>query len=166
MNAFCYGHILFECISNHIASFLSSFLDTSLNAMYGIIVIKIFFNALPFVNSLGRWRKPGISASNHKNPLWLWGWNRKTFRPVDHWLALQGLPSDGKRWSRGADFYIPPSHVYWILFLAHHCFFYFKINIQKSPNTLKCNFTWWHYFNITMTSLDDHVREFQYNQCM
>ena len=44
--------------------------------------------------------------------------------------------------------------------------FYSKISFQKSLNTLTCNITWWHYFNITMTSVDDHVREFQYKQCM
>ena len=42
--------------------------------------------------------------------------------------------------------------------------FYFKISFQKSLNTLRFNFTWWRHFNITMTSLDDHVHEFQYNQ--
>ena len=44
--------------------------------------------------------------------------------------------------------------------------FYFKISFQKSPNMPWCNFTWRRHFNIAMTSLDDHVREFQYNQCM
>ena len=26
-------------------------------------------------------------------------------------------------------------------FLAHHCFYYFKISFQKSLNMLRCNFT-------------------------
>ena len=43
-------------------------------------------------------------------------------------------------------------------------FFSFKISFQKSLNTLRCIFTWWRHFNIAMTSLDDNVREFQYNQ--
>ena len=43
-------------------------------------------------------------------------------------------------------------------------FFYLKISFQKSLNTLRCNFTWWRHLNITITSLDDNVREFQYNQ--
>ena len=53
-----------------------------------------------------------------------------------------------------------------IFFLLNIVFFYFKISFQKSRNTLRSNFTWWCHFNITMMSLDDHVREFQYNQCM
>ena len=44
--------------------------------------------------------------------------------------------------------------------------FNLKISFQKSLNTLKCNFTLGRHLNITMTTLDDNVREFQYNKCM
>ena len=44
-------------------------------------------------------------------------------------------------------------------------FFYLKISFQKSLNTLRYNFTRGRHFTITMTSLDDNVCEFQYNQC-
>ena len=51
-------------------------------------------------------------------------------------------------------------------FLLLTTVFYLKISFQKSMNTLIYNFTWCRHFNIAMTSLDKHVREFQYNQCM
>ena len=51
-------------------------------------------------------------------------------------------------------------------FLLTSTVLYLKISFQKSLNTLRYNFTWWHNFNITKTSLDDNVCEFQYNQCM
>ena len=51
-------------------------------------------------------------------------------------------------------------------FSCSSVFFYFKIRFQKSLYTLRCNLIWWYHLYITMTSLDDHVREFQYNQCM
>ena len=37
---------------------------------------------------------------------------------------------------------------------------------NKFQEVLRCNFTWWRHLNITLKSLDDNVREFQYNQCM
>ena len=54
----------------------------------------------------------------------------------------------------------------WFFFLLTTVFFYLKISFQKSLTTLRYNFTWWRHFNITMTSLNDNVCEFQYNQCM
>ena len=38
--------------------------------------------------------------------------------------------------------------------------FFFKISFKKSQNKLRCNFTRRRHFNITMTSLEDHVHEF------
>ena len=37
--------------------------------------------------------------------------------PEDRRLALRGLPSDDKRWSRGTDFSTLPSHEYGFFFL-------------------------------------------------
>ena len=73
-------------------------------------------------------------------------------RPEDHSLATRGLLSD----SEGQIFLSYPHTNNGFFILAHHCFFFFLfiIRFQKSLNTL------------TMTSLDDHVREFKYNQCM
>ena len=48
-------------------------------------------------------------------------------------------------------------------FLLTTDFFYFKTSFQKSLNRLRCICTWWRHLNITMASLNDHVREFQYN---
>ena len=42
--------------------------------------------------------------------------------------------------------------------------YYFKISFQKYLNTLRDIITWLRHFDRTLTSLDDHVREFQYNQ--
>ena len=38
----------------------------------------------------------------------------------------------------------------------------FKISFQKSQYTPRCIISRWRHFDITMTSLDDHVREFLY----
>ena len=86
-------------------------------------------------------------------------------RTKDRRLASQGLPSDDKWWSRGTDFLSYPHWNNGFFFLLTTVFF-FKISFQKFLNKLRCNFTWWCHLNITMTSLDDNVREFQYNQCM
>ena len=53
-------------------------------------------------------------------------------------------------------------------FLTSVFFFNFKISFQKPevPEYAKMQFHMMTSHNITMTSLDDHVREFQYNQCM
>ena len=109
--------------------------------------------------------KWGLLLIEYKNLWWVWGLDRKIC-PEDRHLASRGLPSYDKRWFRGTDFSILPSHEYWILFLARHNFFYLKISFQKSLNTLRYNFTLCRHFNRTMTSFDDNVREFQYNQCM
>ena len=45
------------------------------------------------------------------------------------------------------------------LFLAHHCFFYYLNMLPEVPDYAEIKFH-------MMTSLDDNVREFQFNQCM
>ena len=40
-----------------------------------------------------------------------------------------------------------------------------KISFQY-VHTLRFNFTWWRYLNITMTSLGDNVHRYQYHQCI
>ena len=83
----------------------------------------------------------------------------------EHRLASRALPSDDKRWSWGMDFSIPSSHN-WLTIHGHHWIpiFFEKINSKKCLNALRCDITRWRHFDITMTSLDDNVRELQYNQ--
>ena len=47
-------------------------------------------------------------------------------------------------------------------FFCSPLYFYFKNKLPESSEYAKIQF----HFNITMTSLDDHLREFQYNHCM
>ena len=44
--------------------------------------------------------------------------------------------------------------------------FIFKNKLPEVPEYAKIQFHTMIHFNITKTSLDDNVREFQYNQCM
>ena len=70
---------------------------------------------------------------SYKDPSWVWGWDRK-IRPEDHRLASRGLPSDDNQWSGRTDFSIPPSHSWWILFLAHHLIPHFILeDVKRLP---------------------------------
>ena len=66
--------------------------------------------------------------------------------------------------SEGQLFLSYPHTINGFFFLLTTVFFLFENKLPESLNTLICNFAWWRHLN--MTSLDDNVREFQYNQCI
>ena len=87
-------------------------------------------------------------------------------RPEDHRLASRGLPSDDKRWSRGTDFSIPPhtNNGFFSCSLLNTALYVLK-RLPEVPSTLRWHMLLWRNFNITMTSLYDHMHVFQYDQC-
>ena len=115
------------------------------------------------VRSTADLRQPATYNTVYKNLPCVWGWDRK-IRLEDHSLASRGLPSDVKWWSWGTDFSIQPTRIM-DSFSCSPLTVYFKISCQKFLNTLQCIITWWRHFDWALTSLDDHVHEFQYNQC-
>ena len=55
----------------------------------------------------------------------------------------------------------PNNRFFFLLTIRYHILF--VKGSKKFMNTQRCDMN---YGDITMTSLDDHVREFQYNQCI
>ena len=81
-----------------------------------------------------------------------------------HKACLVMTNGDPKGWT-----FLSYSHqnngIFFLLTIRFHILFLTK-GSQKFLNTPRCYMLWWRHFDITMTSLDDHVREFQYNQCI
>ena len=144
---------------------------------------------------------------NQKNPLFVWGWDRKIF-PMGSLFVITRQPYNAKQWSsrqiiriyhecegrieisfpritdghheacrvmtngdpEGRIFLSYPhtnNEFFFLLTIKYHILCLKKgSQTEKYLNTLRCDMIWWRHFNITMMSLDDNVREFQYNQCM
>ena len=99
----------------------------------------------------------GHTWVTYKNLSWVWGWDRKICSE-DHRLASWCLRSDYNWWSRGMDFFYPILTRIVELFLAHHLIPHLyreKLKKNSRKSCIRWDATWWHHYNITMTSWID-----------
>ena len=84
-------------------------------------------------------------VSKKKNPLYVWGWDRK-IRPLQSPFVITRQASWWQSVILGTDFSIQPSHSWWILILLNHMSYLNKTWWEALGNTetqkCECNLIW------------------------